>query len=74
MNFRYKNFTYERDFFHLYKGFRLSSFLDGKIDVGLYRHHLNQGLLPGPAGAYLPSTSKRLELMIRWNLNERPAP
>ena len=70
LHFRYKNFTYERDYFHLYKGFRLHSFLDGKVDVGLYKHHLYPGLTPGPAGAYLPSSSKRLELMIRWNLNQ----
>ena len=70
LHFRYKNFTYERDYFHLYKGFRLHSFLDGKVDVGLYKHNLYLGLTPGPAGAFLPSSSKRLELMIRWNLNQ----
>lgn len=71
LHFRYKNFTYERDFFHVYKGFRLRSFMDGKLDLGLYKHHMYQGLLFGPAGAYLPSSSKRIELMLRWNLNER---
>lgn len=70
-HFRYKNFTYERDFFHVYKGFRLHSFLDGKLDLGLYKHYMKQGMQFGPAGAYLPSGSNRIELMLRWNLNER---
>jgi len=72
LQFRYKNFTYERDFFHVYKGFRLRSFMDGKLDLGLYKHYFNQGLRFGPAGAYLPAGSNRIELMLRWNLNERP--
>ncbi len=69
--FRYKNFSYERDFFHVYKGFRLRSFMDGKVDLGLYKHYLFRGLLFGPAGAYVPSGSNRFELTIRWNLNDR---
>ena len=71
LSFRYKNFTYDRNFFHLYKGFRLHSFLDGKLDLGLYKHRVQQGMMFGPAGAYLPSASNRIELTIRWNLNEQ---
>lgn len=70
-NFQYKSFSYERDFFHLYRGFRLRSFFDGKVDVGLYKHRVFHGLLFGPSGSYLPSTSNRIELMIRWNLNDQ---
>ena len=74
LHFRYKRFTYERDYFNMYKGFHLHSFLDGKLDVGLYKHYVYPGLTPGPAGSFLPPSSKRVELMIRWNLNERRAP
>ncbi len=70
-HFRYKNFTYERDYFNLYKGLLLRQFLDGKLDVGLYRHRLYRGLMFGPQGSYLPSGSNRIELMIRWNLGDR---
>lgn len=70
-NFHYKNFSYERNFFHVYKGFTLHEFMDGKFDVGLYKHRVSPGLLFGPAGAYLPSNSNRIELIIRWNLSDR---
>jgi len=71
LNFHYRNFSYERDYFHVYKGFRLRSFLDGRLDLGLYKHHFNGGMMFGPAGAYLPTTSKRIELNLRWNLTDR---
>ncbi len=70
LSFRYKSFSYERDFFHVYKGFRLRSFMDGKLDLGLYKHHVQRGMMFGPAGAFLPSGSNRIELNLRWNLNE----
>ena len=66
LNFRYRSFTYERDSFHVYKGFRLRSFLDGRLDLGLYKHHLQRGMMFGPAGAYLPSGSNKIELTFPW--------
>lgn len=71
LSFQYKNFSYERNFFHLYKGFRLYSLLDGRVDLGLYKHRVFGGMLSGPAGAYLPSSSNRIELNLRWNISER---
>lgn len=67
--FHYGNFSYERDYFNVYRGFTLRQFLEGKMDLGLYKHYKNGGLLFGPAGAYLPAGSNRLELELRWNLN-----
>ncbi len=67
--FHYRNFSYERDFFNVYRGFTLRRFLEGKMDIGLYKHYKNGGLLFGPAGAYRPAGSNRLELEVRWNLN-----
>ena len=71
LSFHYKNFSYDRNFFHVYKGFRLRSFMDGKLDLGLYKHRVQQGMMFGPAGAYLPNAWNRLELILRWNLNEQ---
>jgi len=70
-SFRYKNFTYERDHFNVLRGFRLHEFMDGRFDIGLYKHHLSRGVMFGPAGAYLPSNSNRFELMLRWNIGEK---
>ena len=65
--FQYKSFSYERDFFNVYKGVTLRKFLDGVFDIGVYKHQLQQGNLFGPSGAPPPARN-RLELMLRWNL------
>ena len=71
LNFQYRSFRYERDFFHVYNGFRLQSFMDGKLEMGLYKHRFHQGMLFGPASSYRPTNSTRLELILRWNLNDQ---
>ena len=71
-NFQYKSFTYEKDFFNIYRGFTLRSFWDGKVDVGLFSHKPARGVLFGPGSNYFrPGASNRYELRFRWNLGER---
>lgn len=65
--FEYRSFSYEKDFFNVYKGVTLRKFWDGLFDVGVYKHHVNQGNLFGPSNAPPPAPN-RLELTIRWNL------
>jgi hypothetical protein len=69
--FHYRNFSSERDFFNAYQGFRLHGFMDGKLELGLYKHRAYHGVVSGPSGAVLPSHSNRIEFVLRWHLNER---
>lgn len=68
VNFHYRNFTYEKDFFHVYKGITLKSFMDGRLDMGLYNHRPTRGTIFGPGAR---GRSTRYEFRLRWNLNER---
>ncbi len=70
-NFHYKAFNYEKDFFHVYRGFTLKSFWDGRMNLGLFSHRPTRGILFGPGGNYHPSRPQRYELRFRWNLGER---
>ena len=71
VNFQYKNFSYEKDFFNIYRGFTLKSFWDGKMDLGLFSHKPTRGVLFGPGSNYYrPGASSRYELRLRWKLGE----
>ena len=65
MNFQYRAFRYEKDFFNIYRGVLLHSFLDGRMDLGLYSHKPNRQYF----GRQLPGSNRsRYELLLRLNL------
>ena len=65
MNFQYRAFRYEKDFFNIYRGVLLHSFLDGRVDLGLFSHKPNRQYF----GRQLPGGNRsRYELLLRLNL------
>ena len=65
MNFQYRVFRYEKDFFNIYRGVLLHSFLDGRVDLSLYSHKPNRQYF----GRQLPGSNRsRYELLLRLNL------
>jgi hypothetical protein len=65
MSFQYRAFRYEKDFFNIYRGVLLHSFLDGRVDLGLYSHKPNRQYF----GRQLPGSNRsRYELLLRLNL------
>src|SRR5258706_12507094 len=65
MNFQYRAFRYEKDFFNIYRGVLLHSFLDGRVDLGLFSHKPNRKYF----GPKLPGGNRsRYELLLRLNL------
>ncbi len=65
MNFQYRIFRYEKDFFNIYRGIMLHSFLDGRVDLGLFSHKPNRQYF----GRQAPGSNRsRIELLLRLNL------
>ena len=65
LNFQYRVFRYEKDFFNIYRGVLLHSFLDGRVDLGVYSHKPNRQYF----GRQLPGSNRsRYELLLRLNL------
>jgi len=65
VNFQYRVFRYEKDFFNIYRGVLLHSFLDGRVDLGVYSHKPNRQYF----GRQLPGSNRsRYELLLRLNL------
>lgn len=64
MNFQYRAFRYEKNFFEVYKGVLLRSFLDGRVDLGLFNHRMNRQYY-APRG---PGRNNRYELLLRLNI------
>ena len=72
VNFEYKAFRYEKDFFNVYKGVNLKSFWEGRMDFGLFSQRPIRGSLFGPGHQYQrPHHSTRYGLQLRWNLSDR---
>ena len=65
VNFQYRVFRYEKDFFNIYRGIMLHSFLDGRVDLGLFSHKPNRQYF----GRQVPGANRsRIELLLRLNL------
>jgi len=65
VNFQYRVFRYEKDFFNIYRGILLHSFLDGRVDLGLFSHKPNRQYF----GRQVPGANRsRIELLLRLNL------
>lgn len=65
VNFQYRVFRYEKDFFNIYRGVMLHSFLDGRVDLGLFSHKPNRQYF----GRQVPGSNRsRIELLLRLNL------
>jgi hypothetical protein len=65
VNFQYRIFRYEKDFFNIYRGVLLHSFLDGRVDLGLFSHKPNRQYF----GRQVPGSNRsRVELLLRLNL------
>lgn len=65
-NFQYGNFRYEKNFFEVYKGILLRSFLDGRMDLGIFNHRQNRQYF-NPRG-FGPARNNRYELLLRLNI------
>lgn len=67
VTFQYKNLVYEKNFFNVYKGIRLFSLWDGRIDLTALSHRTNRAFF-GPS---IPMRrSGRYELQLRWNFRD----
>lgn len=65
VNFQYRVFRYEKDFFNIYRGILLHSFLDGRVDLGLFSHKPNRQYF----GRQVPGSNRsRYELLLRLHL------
>lgn len=65
VNFQYRVFRYEKDFFNIYRGILLHSFLDGRVDLGLFSHKPNRQYF----GRQAPGSNRsRYEVLLRLHL------
>lgn len=65
VNFKYRVFRYEKDFFNIYRGILLHTFLDGRVDLGLFSHKPNRQYF----GRQVPGSNRsRYELLLRLHL------